>query len=39
MNKKVVVAIATVIILALCVLAVVYGQGLIEMGLRAHGMR
>ncbi len=39
MNKKVVVAIAVVIILALCVLAVVYGQGLIETGLRSHGMR
>ncbi len=39
MNKKLVVAIAIVIILALCVLAVVYGQNLIEMGLRAHGMR
>jgi hypothetical protein len=39
MNRKLVVAIAIVIILALCVLAVVYGQSLIEMGLRAHGMR
>ena len=39
MNRKLVAAIAIVIILALCVLAVVYGQGLIEMGLHAHGMR
>ena len=39
MNRKLVVAIAVVVILALGVLAVVYGQGLIETGLRAHGLR
>jgi hypothetical protein len=39
MNRKLVVAIAVVIILALCMLAVVYGQNLIEMGLRVHRMR
>ncbi len=39
MNKKVVIAIVVVVVLALCVLTAVFGQGFIEMGLRAHGLR
>lgn len=39
MNRKKVIAIAIVIVLALCVLGVFYGQDLIEMGMRAHRLR
>jgi hypothetical protein len=38
MNKKLIVAIVVVILLALAMLLVVYGQNLYQMFLRAHGM-
>jgi hypothetical protein len=37
MNKKVVVSIVVVIVLALVALAVIYGYNLYEMMLRVHG--
>jgi hypothetical protein len=37
MNKKVVISVVVVIVLALVALAVVYGYDLYEMMLRAHG--
>ncbi len=36
MNRKTVIIIAIVIVLALCVLAALYGNDLIAMGMRAH---
>lgn len=38
MNKKTIIAIVIVIVLVLCILVALYGQGLIEMGRRAHGL-
>ncbi len=39
MNKKTIIVIAIAVVLALCVLAALYGQDLIEMGMRAHRLR
>lgn len=36
MNRKTIVVIAIVVVLALCVLAALYGQDLIALGMRAH---
>ncbi len=38
MNRKTIIAIAITIVLALCVLAALYGQEMIAMGRRAHGL-
>ncbi len=39
MNKKVVIAIIGLVVVALVVLLVVYGPNLLQMLLRMHGMR
>jgi len=39
MNRKTIIAAAVVIVLALCLLVTLYGQDLIEMGMRAHRLR
>ena len=38
LNKKVIISIAVVVVLALAALAVVYAQSLYQMFLRVHGM-
>ncbi len=38
MNRKTIIVIAIAVVLVLCILVALYGQGLIEMGRRAHGL-